>query len=207
VEFANVAKVVTQNRIKQTSLSTVNNTLFLSDDETLGFRRFRDVMSVGDRCRPMVVNSDGVWQLAWYTYTALNTLTYYELVDSSTGERVSFGPGNKILTVGPTVEDQFFRTRSTTYTAISGDRVAADTSGGSWTLTLPASPAEGDVVWIEDPNGGWLTNKLTVARTGNNIDGEAEDLEFTASYRVCLIYQDGQWLTKEFTPLFPFLVP
>ena len=43
-----------------------------------------------------------------------------------------------------------FTFQSSNYTAESGDRVAADTSSSSWTLTLPASPVTDDIIEVID---------------------------------------------------------
>jgi len=61
-------------------------------------------------------------------------------------------------------------------TAVNEDRLAADVSGGTFTITLPASPSAGDNVSINDLNREFCTTNLTVARNGSNIEGSAEDL-------------------------------
>jgi hypothetical protein len=62
-----------------------------------------------------------------------------------------------------------------TYTALSGDLVLADSSGGVITVNLPASPEAGDRVLFQDSKQNWSTNNLTVGRNGSNIDGSASD--------------------------------
>ena len=64
--------------------------------------------------------------------------------------------------------------KTTSYTSAVGDQLIADTSGGVYTITLPASPSEGDSIKIGD-GGDWETNNLTVARNGSNIEGSADD--------------------------------
>jgi len=66
--------------------------------------------------------------------------------------------------------------KSANYTANSFEGILADTSGGAWTLTLPESPSVGDIVAVSDATSSFSENNLTVARNGNNIQGEAEDL-------------------------------
>ncbi|MDX1532661.1 MAG: pyocin knob domain-containing protein [Nitrosopumilaceae archaeon] len=51
-----------------------------------------------------------------------------------------------------------------------------DCSGGPITITLPASPSEGDTIGISDFTKNSETNNITLARNGNNIVGLAEDL-------------------------------
>jgi hypothetical protein len=51
-----------------------------------------------------------------------------------------------------------------------------DTSGGAFTLTLPASAALGDKVGFSDHTRSFASSNLTVARNGLLIEGGAEDL-------------------------------
>ena len=86
-----------------------------------------------------------------------------------------------------------FTKKTTTYTASADEGIIADTSGGAWTLTLPATPAEGDVVVVAD-GGNWGTNNLTVARNGSTIEGVAEDLTLDISgVSVELVYDGTTW--------------
>lgn len=61
--------------------------------------------------------------------------------------------------------------KTTTYTAVHRDMIQADTSGGAWTLTLPASPAHGTTVQIVDPDGSWPTNNLTIGLNSKTVRG------------------------------------
>ena len=67
-------------------------------------------------------------------------------------------------------------TKTTTYTAVSGDRISADTTAGAFTITLPASPADYNEITFADHYDKWETNNLTIARNGKNINGLAENL-------------------------------
>ena len=59
--------------------------------------------------------------------------------------------------------------------AVSGVGYFTDTSGGSFSVTLPASPSAGNVVAVADYANTWDTNVLTIARNGSNIEGSASD--------------------------------
>lgn len=72
-------------------------------------------------------------------------------------------------------------TKTTTYTAIAGDAILADTSGGTFTITLPASPVDNDTVQWKDKVGTFGTNKLTFGRNGKNIMGSAADMDVSTS--------------------------
>jgi hypothetical protein len=67
-------------------------------------------------------------------------------------------------------------TKTANYTAVANDGVLTNTTGGAFTVTLPASPSNGDQVIVADAFGTWGTNNLTVGRNGSNIVGLAQDL-------------------------------
>src|SRR6056300_772923 len=67
---------------------------------------------------------------------------------------------NNAGTVGPTGPGGItYATKSANYTASANDGIIADTSGGSFTITLPATPTTGDAVTIAD-GSSWSTNNL-----------------------------------------------
>ena len=67
-------------------------------------------------------------------------------------------------------------TKTANYTAVANDGVLTNTTAGAFTVTLPASPSNGDQVIVADAAGTWGTNNLTVGRNGNNIADVAQDL-------------------------------
>jgi hypothetical protein len=80
--------------------------------------------------------------------------------------------------VGPTgpQPDINYTVVSTNTTLQAADLIAADTSGGAFTLTLPASPSNGDAVDIFDFSDTFDTNNLTIARNGSRIESLEENL-------------------------------
>lgn len=66
--------------------------------------------------------------------------------------------------------------KSTTYTAEAGDRIAANTAGGAFTITLPATPSADDIVEFIDENNTFNLQNLTIARNGSTIEDVADDL-------------------------------
>lgn len=67
---------------------------------------------------------------------------------------------------------------TTTYSAAAGQILLIDTTGGQFTVTLPANPSVGDRLNIIDAAGNCGTNKAVIARNGNKIANVAEDLDF-----------------------------
>ena len=61
-------------------------------------------------------------------------------------------------------------------TVTSRQFIAADTSGGAFTLTLPLNPSNGDAVDIFDFSETFDTNPLTIARNGQPIESLNENL-------------------------------
>jgi hypothetical protein len=79
------------------------------------------------------------------------------------------------------------------YTASSGDAIIADTSAGTFTITLPATPAEGDYIIILDGDD-WSTTNLTVARNGSTIDSLAENLIVdVGKIKIEFVYDGTTW--------------
>jgi hypothetical protein len=79
------------------------------------------------------------------------------------------------------------------YTAVSQQAIIADTSGGTFTVTLPATPVLGEYVVIVD-GANWQTTNLTIARNGSTIEGFAEDLVLdVGNVRVDFIYDGSTW--------------
>ena len=72
------------------------------------------------------------------------------------------------------------------------EQAFCNTSGGAFTITLPASPVKGDSVRIFDVNKTFDTQNLTVGRNGNPIMGDASDLTVsTEGAAFELVFYDG----------------
>lgn len=76
--------------------------------------------------------------------------------------------------------------RTANYTAANNNRIIADTSNGSFTVTLPASPNTGDYIIITD-GYDWRANNLSISRNGSTIEGISDDM-----------YIDVKGITVEF---------
>lgn len=84
--------------------------------------------------------------------------------------------------------------KTANYTAASGEGILANTSGGAFTVTLPASPSTGAQVIVADAGNTWGTNNLTIGRNGSTIEGAAENLVCDISgVSVQLIYSGTTW--------------
>jgi hypothetical protein len=83
---------------------------------------------------------------------------------------------------------------TTAVTATDKQGVLADTSSGSFTVTLPAAPSIGAQVVVADAGASWGTNNLTVSRNGYTIAGLAENLvcDITGA-SVQFVYDGTTW--------------
>ena len=85
-------------------------------------------------------------------------------------------------------------TKTGTYTAFAGDKIFANTSGGAFTITLPASPTVGDEIRFVDVNNTFDTNNLTVGRNSEKIDGATSDLTVaTEGAAFALVYSGSSF--------------
>jgi len=83
--------------------------------------------------------------------------------------------------------------KTSAYTAVTGDKIIANTTGGAFTITLPATPAVGNTVTIGD-GGNWSTTNLTVARNGSTVETVADDILFNLKgANVTLVYDGTTW--------------
>lgn len=80
--------------------------------------------------------------------------------------------------------------KTSNYTAAIGDRLIADTTSGTFTITLPASPTTGSEVIIAD-GYDYRINSLTVARNGNTIEGLTDDVTLDIGGIVTTFVYDG----------------
>lgn len=75
-----------------------------------------------------------------------------------------------------------------------------DTTSAAVTVTLPGSPSSGELVKIVDVGGNAASNNITIARNGNNIQGDASDLTVATSragFELMFINSYGWVLTNK----------
>jgi hypothetical protein len=145
------------------------------------------VAAVAAAAQALAVTGASAW-VSGQNYTAGQCA--YSLVNYQTYRRKSSGSG----TTDPSADaanwarietGRTWIIKSSAYTASASDAVMANTSGGAWTLTLPAGPTPGDRVIVSDYAGTFGTNGLTVS--GAKINGVIQDY-------ICNL----PWETREF---------
>lgn len=101
---------------------------------------------------------------------------------TSSGTGIKLAQGNRYVVYSDATNvnliamEQVFRAISTTATVQPGSAILANTATASFTITLPASPATGDIVSFIDAGYTFDTKPLTVGRNGSNIANAAADL-------------------------------
>lgn len=83
------------------------------------------------------------------------------------------------------------------YTAGSNERLFTTTSTTSLTITLPPSPAMGDIVEVLDVTGDFDDNNVTLDRNGLKIDGAEENLILDVEKAITVLTYSGSsqgWL-------------
>ena len=97
-----------------------------------------------------------------------------------------------------TVDWQTGSIKTSTFTAVNGEGYFANTSGGAFTMNLPAGSA-GAIVSVVDYTSTFQTNALTIAANGSEkIGGSTLDVNLkTEGQSVTLVYVDGTegWVT------------
>ena len=86
--------------------------------------------------------------------------------------------------------------KTSAYTAFPGDNLFIDTSAAAVTITLPASPSQGDAVSFIDAEGTFDTNNLTVEPGSEKIHANTAGDEMgvdTNNAGFTLVYQDSTY--------------
>jgi len=141
----------------------------------------------------IIPNQGIVYKTGSTTDGSLAANTVYQITGTS-GQFVGFdASGNPIASTPSITQSYIFK--SGNYIATVNQSIAADTSAGSWTLTLPPNPANGSVVTVGDAAASWGTNNLTIAPySGSTIQGSVQNLICNVSnWQVTLYFNNTSW--------------
>lgn len=87
--------------------------------------------------------------------------------------------------------------KTAAFTAVANEGYFVNTTSGSITATLPASPTAGDIIGFKDYANTFDTNKLVLNPNGNKIQGQATNFEATTEgIAIIFLYIDSTkgWL-------------
>ena len=107
---------------------------------------------------------------------------------------------SELANAGVNWQSVFVGDGSTGLTAVAGRGYFINTTSGTVTVTLPASPSAGDTITIKDYAETFNTNNVTLARNGELLAGIAEDGLLSIDKQVTtLVYVDDTkgWLAVE----------
>ena len=82
--------------------------------------------------------------------------------------------------------------KTASFTAVSGNGYFVNTTSGTVTMTLPASPSAGDIVAVADYANTFDTNNLTIAPNSSPINGTTDNYTAnTTGISLTFVYVDG----------------
>jgi hypothetical protein len=125
------------------------------------------------------------------------------LTIGASGDTVALAAGASQTGFGRTGTVNWSTTiRTSGFTAVSGNGYFCDTTTAPFTVTLPASPSEGDIVAVKDWSSTAATNNITIGRNGQkiegnttngaiNIHGDAQTLVFSGTSRGWMVVYSG----------------
>ena len=124
-------------------------------------------------------------------------------IDVQCGSTLTLGSSGKTVTLATgasqsgfgrtgTVDWQTSSIKTATFTAVNGEGYFCNTSGGAFTVNLPAGSA-GAIVAVSDYTRTFATNNLTIAANGSEkIGGVAETLQLDVNGQaLTLVYVDA----------------
>ena len=142
--------------------------------------------------------------------TTRSTSNYTLTIKTASGTGVALPVGSKCLVysdgtnVNLGIRQKGYYTPTTAYTAVDGDQLLIDTSGGgigsAITITLPASPSVGSEVTFIDSGANFASNNLTIARNSSNILGAASNLVVStngAAFTLVFVNATRGWAYKD----------
>ena len=112
----------------------------------------------------------------------------------SSGQTVALASGASQTGFGTPTSSVLWCTTAKTSPFTAADKVGyfVNTTGGTITVTLPASPSAGDVVAFKDYANTWQTNNVTLANNSSKINGVCGDASLsTEDQSVTLVYVDS----------------
>ena len=171
--MANLSNIITPtNVLTATSTNTVTNKTINASNNTLTNVSLTTAVT---GTLPVANGGTGAATLTANNVLLGNGTSALQAVAPGTSGNVLTSNGTAWTSAAP-AGGITFTVKSANYTAVAGDNILANTSAGSFTITLPASPSTGSVINISDSGGRFQLFPLTVARNGKTIMGLSEDL-------------------------------
>jgi|TARA_R100000231_G_scaffold139593_2_gene121482 phage baseplate assembly protein gpV len=138
--------------------------------------------------------------------TDRSTSHYTLTIKTFSGTGVSLPVGSKALlysdgtNVSSGLLTKGYKSTTSSYTAVDGDQIICDTTGGVLTITLPTGPSVGSEVSFIDGGQQYSVNALTVDPGVENISGSAGSINVsTDNQNFTLVYVNATvgWAYKD----------
>jgi len=164
----------------------------------------------GNRTVTMPDSAERVFIVEDATTRNSSSTSYTLTVKTVSGTGVTIPVGGKVvlysdgtnISSGPITKGYY--TIPGAYTAVNGDQLLINTSGGGLgvpvTVTLPASPSVGDEITFIDSGNAFGSNNLTINRNGSNILSNAANLVFStngAAFTLVYVNATRGWAYKD----------
>ena len=189
---ANISGIVTASGGFSIGISSSGDVITSGPIKTLNFVGTGNTFSVNGTSVDISISSGGsditIQDEGSVIGTAATTINF---VGSGVAASYSSGITTVTITGGGGGGSNPWTRKTANYTAVAGDQLIADTTGGTFTITLPSSPSSGDSVKVAD-GGDWASNNLTIDRNGSNIEGSTDN--FVLDIRgiiVEFVYEDA----------------
>jgi hypothetical protein len=131
---------------------------------------------------------------------SLNALGGQSLLVS--GANIGTVNGNSLL--GSTniaiTEDTSTTVQTSAYTASANQLVKCNTTSSAFTVTLPLSPVDGDIIKIVDVVGKFGTNALTVSPNGKTIENDTSLILDVNNANISIMYINNNWKLLDIAP-------
>jgi len=122
--------------------------------------------------------------------TALGTPASIALTNATSLPLATGVTGTLSANNGGSVAWQSVQTAS--FTAVAGNAYPVNTTSAAITVTLPASPAAGNILQLTDYAGTWATNVVTLALNGSKFNGSSSNVSVgTQRESIALVYIDA----------------
>ena len=158
----------------------------------------------GNRVVTMPDSSERVFVVEDATDRSASHYTLTVKTFSGTGVTLPVGSKSLLYSDGTNVSQGLltkgYKSTTSSYTAVNGDQIICDTSGGVLTITLPTGPSVGSEVSFIDGGQSYALNNLTIDPGAENIEGAAGSITVsTDNQNFTLVYVNATvgWAYKD----------
>ncbi len=136
----------------------------------------------------------------YLSFTASNSLRYRLIIHCASTNALAFDVAFGSFFVGKIPKTNFFvqlPVITSNITVDSWNTVVVDSTAGSFTVTLPASPKDGDEILFIDKGGVSDVNPITINGNGKNINESSDPLIFDdvgTSLKLLFNQESDSWL-------------